>query len=190
MSSVLTKAGLSLAGMGGTGLGGYAIYTYSQGDSRTIKEVLIAEKYTLASSQEAWDKVAKTYALEVTPELKIGEATVNANAIKQWCEEKLKSTDKKSFLERTKKWCVTYSSIRDQLTKDNLTLETEESTLKPKYAQLDSSIKSEVDSFTGEASKDPEGSKLKQWCESRSYRTYIAGDFYNTFKEKCTKSAG
>ncbi|AEW45288.1 hypothetical protein MHC_02110 [Mycoplasma haemocanis str. Illinois] len=186
MSSLLTKVGLSLTGIGGTGLGGYVIYTYSQSNLPTIKEILIAEKYSLTTD---WNKVAKTYALEVNQELKIGEGVVNADVIKQWCIEKLESTDKKSFLKRAKKWCVNYSSIQDQLAKDKLALETTETALKSKYSQLDSSIKSEVDSFAGEASKDVEGSKLKQWCESRSYKTYVAGDFYNNFKDKCTKSA-
>ncbi|AEG72926.1 hypothetical protein MHF_0654 [Mycoplasma haemofelis Ohio2] len=189
MSISLTKAGLSLAGVGGAGIGGYAIASYSGGDSKTIKEILTEEGYSVLTATSDWEKVAKTYSLEVTSDLKIADS-VNAEVLKQWCGDKLKSTDKDSFLKKAKKWCTSYSTIQDQLSKDKLTLETSEDTLKSKYSGLEGSIKTEVDSLNADSGKDVGGSKLKKWCESRSYKTYLAGEFYNTFKDKCTKSVG
>ncbi|AEG72930.1 hypothetical protein MHF_0658 [Mycoplasma haemofelis Ohio2] len=187
MSVSLTKVGLSLAGIGGAGIGGYAISSYASGDSKTIKEILIEEGHSILTDKSDWGTVAKTYFLEATPNLKISSETVDANVIKQWCEDKLKSKDRKSFLKKAQKWCVSYSTIKDQLSKDKVELETEENTLKGKYSGLSETIKEEVNTFTADNEKDEEGSKLKKWCESRSYKTYTEGEFYNTFKDKCTK---
>ncbi|CBY92621.1 hypothetical protein HF1_06130 [Mycoplasma haemofelis str. Langford 1] len=194
MTSSLMKGGIAAAGAGGIGMGGWAISNYVKSTDNTVKAALISKGHKLTSSlpsskQDAsWAKVANTYKLEAKQELKIKEGEVTANDIRNWCEKHMEVQSSASILEKAAKWCVVYSSFKDKLDEEKLTLETDDGTLNTKYDSL-GDLTSVVSAITPDAGTGNEnGRKLKKWCETMIHSSYGDDSTYQTFKGHCTKA--
>ncbi|OAL10034.1 hypothetical protein A6V39_03915 [Candidatus Mycoplasma haematobovis] len=191
MAGLTTKIISGVVTTGALGGGAYGIYVYNN-TTDTLGNYLTNKKFTLTKRETTgdWDKVAKTYKLQVTEELKINSKTeATANDIKVWCNENLTkniNSIEDPLFKKASKWCVKYTTISEKLGSKTVK---EANALNSEHNNFPQGVKDSIAKIKlpGETQTHTNGAKTVEWCNQNLNRSYSADDefFFKNTKQYC-----
>ncbi|CBY92458.1 hypothetical protein HF1_04500 [Mycoplasma haemofelis str. Langford 1] len=176
----LTMVGV-LGGGGASALGGYSIYSMMQ--PKTINEKLLREGFQLISDikettklDQAWNKTLDRYKVEADNDSRINSKdhqSLTKDEIVQWCKDNLGKKIDNNLYSKASKWCVTFTSISEKLSRDSKKLKEDVSSLKTKYNSIPSNLQAEINKITASEGDNKTGEQTKAWCSSLSKRAFL-----------------
>ncbi|OAL10032.1 hypothetical protein A6V39_03905 [Candidatus Mycoplasma haematobovis] len=192
MAFPVTKVLIGVGTAGVLGGSSYGIYSLTK-DNDSVENYLKKQSLTVVSygANEKWEKAFKTYSLEKAEKGSeiLDRAITKGNDIRDWCKDKLKeviNSTSSPIYQLASQWCVEYTTIKEQINSSKQ-LESNLATLNSKHSQLPKAIQNELKKITDTDSANPNGAKIKKWCENNLSRRYSDAQeiHYTNVKQHC-----